>query len=609
MVSAAGSRPGLTLVPATAGPTQNRTPSAAARPAPDPLDGLAETLDRAAVAAVAHASHGLSPATILQAFSDWGMHLAISPGKRLQLAAKLARKSVRLSDYAGRSLGDPDATPAIEPLPQDRRFADPAWKQPPFNLFAQAFLLNQQWWHAATTGVLGVTRHHEDMVSFAMRQVLDIMAPTNFPATNPVLQKRVLETGGQCLVEGAKLLVEDMQRLARGEPPAGAEAFPVGEAVAATPGKVVYRNELMELIQYAPATGEVRPEPVLIVPAWIMKYYILDLQPETSLIRWLVGQGFTVFAISWRNPGSPERNLDMEAYRRLGPMAALDAVTAITGAPAVHGVGYCLGGTLLSIAAAAMARDGDNRLASVTLFAAQTEFSEPGELGLFIDEAQLSVLENMMWSRGYLDSAQMGGAFQILRSNDLIWSRVLNTYLMGRREPMSALMAWNADGTRMPYAMHSQYLRRLFLNDDLAEGRYKVDGRSITLSALRKPMFVVATEHDHVAPWRSVHKIHALSGADICFVLTSGGHNAGIVSEPGHPHRAFRILTRPADGGALAPEDWLAHAPRQDGSWWIAWGAWLGAHSGAPAPPPALGAPDRGYPVLEEAPGLYVLER
>ena len=576
--------------------------------ASDPLDGIAETLDRAAIAGMAQLTSGLSPATILQAFSDWGMHLASSPGKQLQLAAKTTRKFMRLGDYAVRSIGDHDAAPAIEPLPQDRRFVDPAWKEAPFNLIAQAFLLNQQWWHAATTGVVGVTRHHEDMVAFGMRQILDTMAPTNFVATNPVLQKRIFETGGQCLVEGARLLLEDMQRTMRGELPVGAEAFDVGKDVATTPGKVVYRNELIELIQYAPTTDKVRPEPILIVPAWIMKYYILDLSPENSLVRWLTGQGYTVFIISWHNPVSADRNLDMEAYRRLGPMAALDAVTAITGSPAVHAVGYCIGGTLLSIAAAAMARDGDERLATITLFAAKTEFSEPGELGLFIDEAQLNVLENMMWSKGYLDGTQMGGAFQILRSNDLVWSRILNTYLMGEREPMSDLMAWNADGTRMPYAMHSQYLRRLFLDDDLAEGRYKVDGRTISLSALRKPMFVVGTERDHVAPWRSVHKIHMLSSAEICFALTSGGHNAGIVSEPGHTGRRYHILTREADGAALDPDEWMAHAPVRDGSWWVAWEEWLAARSGEPVAPPPLGAPDKGYPVLEDAPGRYVLE-
>ena len=582
--------------------------TSAAPTSADPLDGVSDTLDHAATAAIAQLTHGLSPATLLQAFSDWALHLSLSPGKQLQLEVKIARKYGRLLDYLVRSAQDNDTELAIEPLPQDRRFADPAWKQPPFNLIAQSFLLNQQWWHAATTGIHGVSKHHEDMVEFATRQILDMFAPTNFLATNPVLQRKIVETGGKCLIDGFQHLLEDVQHAARGAPPVGAEKFQPGGNVATAPGKVVYRNELIELIQYAPTTEKVRPEPILIVPAWIMKYYILDLSPENSLVRWLTGQGFTVFMISWHNPGSADRNLDMESYRRLGPIAALDAVTAITGASSVHAVGYCLGGTLLSIAAAAMARDGDERLASVTLFAAQSEFSEPGELGLFIDEGQLNLLENMMWSRGYLDSSQMGGAFQILRSNDLIWSRVLNEYLMGEREPMNDLMAWNADGTRMPYAMHSQYLRRLFLDDDLAEGKYKVGGRAISLGAIRRPMFVVGTERDHVAPWRSVHKIHLLTEAEITFVLTSGGHNAGIVSEPGHKGRSYRFLTRPADGLALDPDEWQSQAEPRQGSWWIAWRDWLSARSGDPVPPPPMGAPDRGYAPIADAPGQYVLE-
>ncbi|TXG83988.1 MAG: alpha/beta fold hydrolase [Sphingomonadales bacterium] len=575
---------------------------------PDPLDGIADTLDRFASAAIAQSTFGLSPGTLWQAVGDWWCHLATSPGKQLHLAAKAGRKYARLTDYVVRSATDPTAAPAIEPLPQDHRFADPAWARPPFNILAQSFLLSQQWLYAATTGIGGVSRHHEQMVEFAARQILDVFAPTNFLATNPVLQQRIFETGGKCLIDGLRHLLEDMQHLVRGLPPVGAEAFIPGDNVATAQGKVVYRNELMELIQYAPTTEMVRPEPVLIIPAWIMKYYILDLSPENSMVRWLTGQGFTVFMISWHNPGTKDRDLDMEAYLRKGPMAALDAVTAITGATGVHAAGYCLGGTLLSIMAAALARDGDDRLASVTLFAAQTEFSEPGELGLFIDEGQLNLLENMMWSRGYLDSSQMGGAFQLLRSNDLVWSRILTEYLMGERPPMTDLMAWNADGTRMPYAMHSQYLRQLFLDDDLAKGRYKVGGRAISLSAIRKPMFVVGTERDHVAPWHSVHKIHQMTGTEITFVLTSGGHNAGIVSEPGHKGRYFRVRIRPLDGIPCTPEEWEDGAEVKQGSWWIEWEEWLGQRSGAPVAPLPLGSAEKGYAPLGDAPGHYVLE-
>jgi polyhydroxyalkanoate synthase len=574
----------------------------------DPLEGVAETFDRAAFAAIAQANHGLSPATITQAFADWAMHLAVSPGKQMLLTAKALRKYVRLADYLAHRADPQDGTQAVEALPQDHRFDDAAWRQWPYDAISQTFLLNQQWWHAATTGVMGVTKHHEAIVSFAMRQALDTLAPTNFVATNPVLQQKIMETGGGCLVEGARLWLKDAEHLLRGARPAGTEQFQIGRDIAATPGKVVYRNELIELIQYEPTTDQVRPEPVLIVPAWIMKYYILDLSPDNSLIRWLVGQGYTVFAISWHNPGSADRDLGMEDYRRLGPIAAIDAIQAITGAAKLHALGYCLGGTLLSIAAAAMARDGDERLASATLLAAQTEFSEPGELALFIDEAQLNLLDNMMWSRGYLDSMQMGGAFQMLRSNDLIWSHLLKTYLMGEPEPMNDMMAWNADGTRMPYRMHSQYLRRLFLEDALAEGHFEADGHVVSLSALRLPMFVVGTERDHIAPWQSVHKIHWLTSTEVTFVLTSGGHNAGIVSEPGHKHRHYRLLTRPADAPALAPQDWFERASEHDGSWWLAWKDWLDTRSGDPVPPAPMGAPDKGYAVLADAPGHYVLE-
>ncbi len=575
----------------------------------DPLDGVAYTLDRTAMAVIARMTGGLAPATVTQAYWDWLLHFSCAPGKQLQVTAKAGRKMLRLMDYLARSGKEDDGQLAIEPLPQDRRFDDPAWKQTPFDLISQSFLLYQQWWHAATTGVSGVTRHHEEIVSFGARQLLDMFAPTNFPATNPVLQRKITETGGKCLVDGLRCLMEDVERKVRGEPPSGTDDFPVGERVGITPGKVVYRNDLIELIQYAPTTGTVRPEPILFVPAWIMKYYILDLSPENSMVRWLTSQGFTVFMISWRNPDSNSRNLDMDDYRRMGPMAALDAVCAITGSEKVHAAGYCLGGTLLSIVAAAMARDGDERLKTVTLFAAQTEFSEPGELGMFIDEAQLNLLDGTMWSRGYLDASQMGGAFQMLRSNDLIWSRMLNTYLMGEREPINDLMAWNADGTRLPYAMHSEYLRRLFLDNELAKGRYKVDSRPVTLSAIDQPMFVVGTERDHVAPWRSVYKIHQLSEAEITFVLANGGHNAGIVAEPGHNHRHFRTLTRPGHKPELDPEDWLLRAGEHGGSWWIAWGEWLAARSGDPVSPPPMGSPDKGYPPLCDAPGSYVLER
>jgi polyhydroxyalkanoate synthase subunit PhaC len=566
-------------------------------------------VDRTLHAITAQFTAGLSPLTLISAYMNWAAHLAFSPGKRLQLADKAARKWSRLANHALRQALKDDAEPCIEPLPQDHRFGDPAWRQPPFSLIYQSFLLIQQWWHNATTGLRGVPVQDQDIVAFATRQALDVVAPSNFLVTNPLVLERTLREAGMNLVRGWQNLLEDWDTAVGRRPPPGADHFRVGQAVAITPGKVVYRNRLIELIQYAPATESVHPEPVLIVPAWIMKYYILDLSPQNSLVRYLVEQGYTVFIISWKNPGPEDRDLTLEDYRTLGIMGALDAVGAIVPNAKVHATGYCLGGTLLAIAAATLARDGDNRLATTTFFAAQTDFTEAGELMLFINESQIAFLEDAMWVQGFLSTTQMAGAFQLLRSNDLIWSRMISDYLMGERQPMIDLMAWNADATRMPYRMHSEYLRRLFLENALAEGKYETDGRVIALSELQGPAFVVATERDHVSPWRSVYKLNLLSNAEMTFVLTSGGHNAGVVSEPGHPGRSYRISTKPRNGNYVGPDLWLARSMHKQGSWWPEWIAWLTAHSNAPVGPPSLGLSTGKYAAITDAPGEYVMQR
>lgn len=566
--------------------------------------------DRGANAMAAQLTAGLSPAALWSAYSDWMIHLAQSPGKRAELVVKAWTKSNRMAAHALRCALSDEPAQCIAPLPGDRRFRAEGWQKMPFSLWYQTFLLSQQWWHNATHEVPGVTPHHENVVSFAARQLLDVVSPSNFAFTNPEVIERTLKTGGQNLVDGYRRFLDDVGRQVAGEPPAGAEAFKVGQDVAVTPGKVVYRNHLIELIQYAPSTDSVYAEPVLIVPAWIMKFYILDLSPHNSLIRYLVGKGHTVFCVSWRNVTAADRDLGLEDYRRLGIMAALDAIGAILPDRKIQAVGYCLGGTLLSIAAAAMAHAGDARLASMTLLAAQTDFSEPGELELFIDHSQVDYLESMMWQRGYLAASQMAGAFQLLRSNDLIWSRVLHEYLMGEPPSMNDLMAWNADATRMPYRMHSQYLRSLFLNDDLAAGRYVVDEHPVAIQNIRVPIFAVGTEWDHVAPWRSVYKIHYLSDTDVTFVLTSGGHNAGIVSEPGHAGRRYRIGHKAATGPCLDAEHWSEQAEMRDGSWWPALAEWLAARSSPDrVPPPTMGAPEKGLTILADAPGTYVHQR
>lgn len=575
---------------------------------------IVEIIDRSLHAAAARATASLSPAALANAYLDWLTHLMFSPGKQAQLVEKARKKWFRYLNYAARcAMRGGDSEVCIEPLPQDKRFTDPAWSKFPYNLMSQGFLLQQQFWHNATTGVRGVTPQHERAVEFAARQMLDIFSPSNFILTNPEILNATMTEGGANLVKGWQNLAEDVERAMSASPPVGTENFIPGETVAVTPGKVVYRNRLMELIQYEPATGKVRAEPILIVPAWIMKYYILDLSPENSLVKHLTGQGFTVFMISWKNPGPEDRETGLDDYRQLGVEEALKAVSLIVPERQVHGVGYCLGGTLLAIAAAARAQNGDDRFASLTFLAAQVDFQEPGELSLFINESQVSFLEDVMWEQGFLETRQMAGAFQMLRSNDLIWSRMQHDYLLGKRRPMNDLMAWNADQTRMPFRMHSEYLRHLFLDNDLAEGRYEVDGRAIAISDIRAPIFALGTEKDHVAPWRSVYKLNLLSDTEVTFVLTSGGHNAGIVSEPGHPRRRFQIRTALADASYIDPDLWLRSAEERDGSWWPTWCDWLRARSGEETSPPEMALIERraenfvkdGEPSLD-APGDYV---
>ncbi len=584
-------------------------------PAPPPEDlplGLEgfRAYDRMTEALMARMTGGLSPAAMALSCADWGIHLAAAPGKRAELALKAWRKASRLSGYMARASLDPKTPPVIEPLPGDERFATPAWQKWPFSLYAQSFLMAQQWWHNATHEVPGTSRHAQDVTAFMARQMLDMASPSNFPLTNPDVLARAHEEKGANFQRGVQNALEDLAALSSNAPPAGTQAFRPGVEVAVTPGQVVYRNHLIELIQYSPTTEDVFAEPVLLVPAWIMKYYILDLSPHNSLVRDLVARGHTVFCISWRNVTAEDRDVGLDDYRKLGVLAALDAINAIVPGAKVHATGYCLGGTLLAITAAAMARVRDDRLASISLFAAQTDFTEPGELELFIDESQLHFLESMMWDQGYLGADQMAGAFQMLHSNDLVWSRLVQDYLLGRRAPMIDLMAWNADSTRMPYRMHSEYLRRLFLDNAFASGRYLVDGHPAALPNIRVPIFAVGTERDHVAPWRSVYKIHFLADTEVTFVLTSGGHNAGIVSEPGHAHRHFRIRRKAAADAYIGPDEWIAASQAQAGSWWPDWSQWLVARS-APerVAPPRLGAPEAGYAPLEPAPGTYVLQR
>jgi polyhydroxyalkanoate synthase len=574
----------------------------------------ARRLDQAAHALLSRAAMGLSPISLALAWADWALHLAVSPGRQATLAQQALHLATEL-------VPQPPGTP-LRPE-RDDRFRDPAWQQWPFQPLKSGYQAACAWWEQAVQ-VEGVARHHAHLVNFFTRQWLDALSPSNFAATNPMVLQAVRDSGGRNLVQGAQRLGQDLaQQATQGaEAEAALQPLPyrVGTDVAATPGKVVYRNHLIELIRYEPSTATVHPEPVLIVPSCIMKYYILDLSPGNSMVRYLVGQGHAVYIISWRNPDAADRDLGLRDYLRSGVMDALAAVARTSGTRRVHAAGYCLGGTFLAIVAAALAghdaaapagahplrRESDigdlPSLASVTLLTTLTDFSEPGELGVFIDDDQLRTLREEMARAGFLSGRQMAGTFQFIGSRDLIWARNVRRYLLGEEDLPNDLMSWNADATRLPERMHSEYLQSLYLSNALATGHYRVGEAAVALSDIHAPLFVVGTARDHVAPWKSVYKIHLLTDTDTTFVLASGGHNAGIVSEPGHARRSYQMAQRTRGQAYVTPEDYAATAPLHEGSWWEAWSAWLARRSG----PRVAVEPLPADQALEAGPGQYV---
>jgi len=564
-----------------------------------------QTLDRLVQSRAAAGFGNLSPVTLSLAWADWAWHLSASPGRQIELATlatRLAFKTLTMTDHEQDSGGR---------VRDDPRFRAAEWDRWPFNLWRTSFRNVQSFWREAAK-VDGVSRHHMQLVDFFARQFLDMMSPANSLLTNPVVLRQTLESGGGNLRAGLKNFLADASMVPTPEDVDNRRRYVVGGNVAVTPGKVVYRNHLVELIRYTPQTDKVHPEPVFIVPSWIMKYYILDLSPHNSLVRYLVSQGHTVYMLSWRNPDASDRGLSMDDYLELGLLEPLRTVTQQASGAGLHAVGYCLGGTLLAIAVAALsAADGVAGYtdvpppASLTLLAAQVDFIEPGELGLFIDEGQINLLDQITRGQGFLSGKQMAGSFQFLHSRDLVWARRMREYLMGEREQGNDLMAWNADTTRLPARMHHEYLVALYLKNALANGRYLVAGKAVSLYDLQLPIFLVGTERDHVSPWRSVYELHRLSTAEITFVLTSGGHNAGIVSEPGHPRRHHRILMRAAGDKRLTPDDWLQQARHNEGSWWPQWQQWLAKRSSKPVA--AQPIPDKQ--VLCDAPGTYVMQR
>lgn len=568
-------------------------------------EGYLRAVDKRVRGGLALALGGQSPWAAYEAWADWAFHFSLAPVRQVELILNWQRAMRAI--ISGSKLTD-QAEWALKPVPEDRRFRHEAWARWPFNLLAQMHLALEAQWHEATSGVPGVSERHEQRVRFMGEFLLNALAPVNFAATNPEVIEQTIRSGGRNFAAGARLLSDDSLRLLTGQKLRGTKDWEVGRTMAVTQGDIIYRNELFELICYRPTTSTVYSEPILITPAWIMKYYILDLTPEDSLVRWLVDSGFTVFMISWKNPDGRMRETSFDDYRTRGVIEAIHQVHDIFPARRIHAVGYCLGGTILAIAAAALCCERKAWLSSLTLLAAQTDFEDAGELLLFIDESQLALLEAMMDRNGFLDAKNMSSAFYALRSNEMVFARLVERYLLGTEKIPQALDAWLADPTRMPARMHSEYLRKLFLENAFSHGALEVDGRSLAIKDIDVPTFALGAERDHIAPWRSVYKIELFGDVHTTFVLTGGGHNSSVVSPPGKEGSYYYVGGGHGRDGYIDPDRWLAGAVKHEGSWWPKWREWLAEHSCTDkvAPPaPGIG---KSASVLGPAPGTYVLE-
>ncbi len=617
----------------------------------------------------------LDPGVVSKAYQALWRQMLTDPERLAKAQVSLWQDYAKLWETTARRMAGEDVEPVVAPEPGDRRFADDAWSENPlYEHIKQSYLLASRFMLSTVRETAGLDAHTAHKVDFYTRQFIDALAPTNFAMTNPEVARRTVETGGENLVQGLSNMLEDLER-GQGRlrvRMTDLEKFKLGENVAVTPGKVVFENDLMQLLQYTPTTETVRRRPLLIVPPWINKYYVLDLRPKNSFIKWVVDQGHTVFVISWVNPDEKLAGKRMDDYLLEGPVAALRAIGQATGESAVNAIGYCLGGTLLAAtlaylkarnpadpagpanaadteeamepANAAMAAEGAEAaeageaakitetpgatgaageaasaatrdpeaapaagplpaIESATFLTTMVDFEEPGELGVFIDEEQLALVEESMEEKGYFDGAKMAEAFNLLRANDLIWSFVINNYLMGKDPFPFDLLYWNSDSTRMPRVMHSAYLREMYQHNRLREpGGITLDGVPIDLATIDVPVYILSTREDHIAPWRSTYAATRLYRGPTRFVLAMSGHIAGVVNPPAA--NKYGYFT-----GEIAdtPEAWLEAATARDGSWWPDWDAWVGRHDGGEAPPREPG--DGALPVIEDAPGRYVKVR
>jgi polyhydroxyalkanoate synthase len=542
------------------------------------------------------------PVGFADALSELGTALARDPMAWSSVAMRLGA-DLGMAGFATalRAMGIP-AAGRVEAPRRDRRFKDPAWSDQPWWFgVQQSYLL---WSRAAFELVDAAQLDGPDKMKaeFAVRSIVDALAPTNVLAGNPTALRRARETGGASLIAGFTNMANDL--LTNGGRPRQVDAsgFNVGENLAATPGKVVYRNDLMELIQYAPQTETTYEVPLLLSPPWINKYYVMDLAPGRSFAEWAVQHGHTVFAISYRNPDASLRDVALDDYLLHGPHTAIDVIGQITGSPQVNIVGLCLGGTLTTMLLAHLAHEGENRVRSATLLNTLVDFSEPGMLGSFTDARSVRRLAKRMADTGVLDGRDMGMTFDLLRANDLIWNYVSSSWQMGEQPPAFDILAWNADATRMPAAMHSFYLRHCYGDNELARGEMELAGTPLHVDQVTAEMYLLAAQEDHIVPWTSAYKSTQLFGGDVRFVLSSSGHVAGIVNPPNPKARHWTNPETPAD-----PQAWLAGAEEHSGSWWHDWADWIAERAGARREPPPLGGAE--YPPLEEAPGTYVHAR
>ena len=497
-------------------------------------------------------------------------------------------------------LARPDAS--AEAATGDKRFAAPEWQSnPAYRTLKELYLLASDWLLRQASDAEDMNPAERQRLNFHLHQFVDAMSPTLLLASNPVALRRAVETGGASLADGVRNLLRDIKqgKLTMVD----ATAFAPGRNLALTPGKVVLRNKLIELIQYTPTTETVHQVPLMIIPPWINKYYIMDMQPKNSLVRFLVGQGFTLFMMSWRNPDSSMEDNTIEDYMDLGPLAASDTIHEITGSPTVNVMGYCIGGTLLAMTLAWLAAKGDERFNSATFMVSLQDFTKVGDTAVFLGEPTVDFIEQQMMERGYLDSREMSNMFNLLRSNDLIWSNVVNNYLLGQKPPAFDLLYWNSDSTRMARAAHSWYLHNTYVENNLIKpGKIKLKGEELDLGRIRLDIYAVGAEKDHIVPWDAAWRITQLMGGRVRFVLASSGHIAGMINPPGG-----KGIYWTNEGAAETVEQWHKGAERHDGSWWTDWSHWLAAHAGEMREPPSLG--NAAHPPLQDAPGSYVLEK